>query len=555
MADGVDHIDIYADVEEEFNQEADYPVHEQIDLYDEVISPSANNGDAPEDRDYLDTLPTPGGSEGGKSSQPNVVYTYTGKRIALYIGNLTWWTTDEDLTEAIRSVGITDVLEIKFFENRANGQSKGFALVCVASEASSRKLMELLSKRELHGQNPIVTPCNKQSLSQFEMQSRKSWCGSARSDGTQSGQMSGEGKAGPPGAGPRGGFPMGRGRGRFPGPPGPGGDRFPGPVGPGGPPPHFPGGMQGPPRPPPGPPGPPGPPPPGQGLPPPLAGPPNRGDRPPPPVLFPGQFGQPPMGPLPPGPPPPGYGPPPGPPPPQQGPPPPGPFPPRPPGPIGPPMALAPPPHMPGPPPGGPPPAPHVNPAFFPPPGNNNMPPNDSRGPPGPNDPYGRPPPYERGDYGPGGREMEASRTPLSEAEFEEIMNRNRAISSSAISRAVSDASAADYGSAIETLVTAISLIKQSKVSADDRCKVLISSLQDCLHGIESKSYGSASRRERSRERDHSRSREKSRRHKSRSRDRHEDYYRERSRERDRHRERDRDRDREREREREYRHR
>lgn len=38
--------------------------------------------------------------------------------------------------------------------------------------------------------------------------------------------------------------------------------------------------------------------------------------------------------------------------------------------------------------------------------------------------------------------EMEASRTPLSEAEFEEIMNRNRAISSSAISRAVSDASA-----------------------------------------------------------------------------------------------------------------
>lgn len=142
-------------------QEADYPVHEQIDLYDDVISPSANNGDAPEDRDYLDTLPAPGGTEGGKSAPSNVVYTYTGKRIALYIGNLTWvsnwrccfsdgdvcmyiyvcvylkkrflqfnvfipqWTTDEDLTDAIRSIGITDVLEIKFFENRANGQSKG----------------------------------------------------------------------------------------------------------------------------------------------------------------------------------------------------------------------------------------------------------------------------------------------------------------------------------------------------------------------------------------------------------------------------------------------
>ena len=51
-----------------------------------------------------------------------------------------------------------------------------------------------------------------------------------------------------------------------------------------------------------------------------------------------------------------------------------------------------------------------------------------------------------------------------------------------------------DYASAIETLVTAISLIKQSKVANDDRCKVLVSSLQDCLHGIESKSYGSGSR-------------------------------------------------------------
>lgn len=48
-----------------------------------------------------------------------------------------------------------------------------------------------------------------------------------------------------------------------------------------------------------------------------------------------------------------------------------------------------------------------------------------------------------------------------------------------------------EYASAIETLVTAISLIKQSKISNDDRCKILISSLQDTLHGIEAKSYGS----------------------------------------------------------------
>lgn len=47
-----------------------------------------------------------------------------------------------------------------------------------------------------------------------------------------------------------------------------------------------------------------------------------------------------------------------------------------------------------------------------------------------------------------------------------------------------------DFGQAIETLVTAVSLIKQSKIANDDRCKILISSLQDTLKGIEDKSYG-----------------------------------------------------------------
>lgn len=38
----------------------------------------------------MDSLPPSVGDDVGKGSAPNVVYTYTGKRIALYIGNLTW---------------------------------------------------------------------------------------------------------------------------------------------------------------------------------------------------------------------------------------------------------------------------------------------------------------------------------------------------------------------------------------------------------------------------------------------------------------------------------
>lgn len=143
--------------------------------------------------------------------------------------------------------------------------------------------------------------------------------------------------------------------------------------------------------------------------------------------------------------------------------------------------------------------------------------------------------------------EQQVAPPQINEAEFEEIMGRNRTVSSSAIARAVSDAAAGEYSSAIETLVTAISLIKQSKVAHDERCKILISSLQDTLHGIENKSY---SRRERSRSRERShRSERRPRRERSSSRYREE--RRERSpRDRDRERERDRDRERERERDR-----
>ena len=36
------------------------------------------------------------------------------------------WTTDEELASSIQECGVTDLVNIKFFENRANGQSKGW---------------------------------------------------------------------------------------------------------------------------------------------------------------------------------------------------------------------------------------------------------------------------------------------------------------------------------------------------------------------------------------------------------------------------------------------
>jgi len=492
MADGVD-IDLYADVEQDFPQE-DFS-NDNNDLYDDVITAgttkeddknTSGTGQTPKKENDMETSPSPARGLPGNES----------RRWQLYIGNLTWWTTDQDIQDAVQNLAVSDFIEVKFYENRANGQSKGFCCVSLGSEASMRKVMDNMPKKELHGQNPVVTYATKQALHQFEAQSK-----------TRPPQQAGQG-GGPRGP-PPGHPPIGRGP-PMRGPPPSSLGRGPPP---GGPPPSVyrappPGHVRGPP--------PIGHPPPG--LPPPI-------QRPPP-----GVVGRPP-----PGHPPPGI-------PPHVG---------------GPPPVIHGPPPVRGPPPSvphsaGPPPVPgaHVNPAFFPP---------------------GSAPmvPYEV--HVPHG---------LSEPEFEEIMSRNRTVSSSAIARAVQDAANGEYASAIETLVTAISLIKQSKVAGDDRCKILISSLQDTLHGIENKSYGarhgsrhSPERRHSSsryrhhspdRERDRYRERERSPREReyyrerSRSRGREEEYrraeerkyYEERYRERDRERARESERDRERERDR-----
>ena len=342
--------------------------------------------------------------------------------------------------------GVSDFLEVKFNENRINGQSKGFCCVSLGSDTSLRIVMEKLVKQELHGQTPVVTYATKTALMQFEAQSK-----------TRAPQQSQQQQPMSMNMGPRLSAPP------------------PGPIRPGYVPrPTFP--IRGPPQ--------------IINAPPPMlhhAPPPITAGLPPPTMI----------------------------------------------------PNVAPPPIMSAMPPRGPPPAiihhvapaPHVNPAFFP------------QGPPG------YPPPMHHG---------------LSEAEFEEIMSRNRTVSSSAIARAVQDAANNEFASAIETLVTAISLIKQSKVANDDRCKILVASLQDTLTVIENKSYSSRRERSRSRERAYRsshrsysrereyRERERPREYRERSRERDRDYYREREREyyeeRQRYKERERmERDRERE--------
>ena len=46
---------------------------------------------------------------------------------AVYVGNLHWWTTDAQIEELCSQYGT--VQKIRFFEDKANGKSKGYVLV------------------------------------------------------------------------------------------------------------------------------------------------------------------------------------------------------------------------------------------------------------------------------------------------------------------------------------------------------------------------------------------------------------------------------------------
>ncbi|NWR81371.1 CPSF7 factor, partial [Centropus unirufus] len=433
-------------------QDSEFSNADQMDLYDDVLAatsqPTESRSVEPPPESRQEPSPKP------NNKAPAILYTYSGlrnKRAAVYVGSFSWWTTDQQLIQTIRSVGVYDVVELKFAENRANGQSKGYAEVVVASENSVHKLLELLPGKILNGDKVEVRLATRQNLSQFEAQARK------REPHPQPACV----------------FQWSRTHSLFPPLPFPGcvpslWHRTPlgscrewqGPAGSHG----CPAGLQ------------------------------EAASSIPPLILFghsrdfhPSLGGRsfPSFLPSP--------------------------------------LLLAP--------------------LGFCPFVNWGCGAMESGGDADP--PLLRPLPLCSRELGP-------PPPAVTEVEFEEIMNRNRAISSSAISKAVSGASAGDYSDAIETLLTAIAVIKQSRVASDERCRVLLSSLKDCLHGIEAKSYSSGSgssssrKRHRSRERSPSRSRESSRRHRDllHSEDRHEDYFQDRNREHERHRDRDRERDR-----------
>lgn len=452
MADA-EGIDLYADVDD-FGQASSQDHQDNVvdstepDLYDAMVTAAADSTEETKNDPFV--------------SKQELVKE---RRCPLYVGNLTWWTSDQDLSDLIANSGVTDLIEIKFHENRTNGQSKGFATVIVGSQNSSDMLMTKLPKKEINGKPILVTHCTKQNLKMFDIVVPSKPQVTNGGDQNEHHSGSNVGRASSPASAssqtrqnqhsyqppnyvqysselmPQSGMPP---------PASQGSSLSQGPqtmvlLPPSGPassgvhlvqPPIImtPGGpamvMRG------------GPPPPGM-----IGHPPQRPEW----NMHPGH----------------GY-----PPHPASG------------------MTHG---YMSGGRPSGYPPH-HPNLVQYP----SRFSGSSVRA----SGHYGR---SSSTSYSGSYQRRETAMPKISESEFEEVLKRNSSISSGAITRAVQDAAAGDFPSAIETLVTAVSLIRQSKIADSDPCKTLISSLQDTLQGLEQKSYETkVSHYPRSRSRDRS---------------------------------------------------
>ena len=101
---GVD-IDLYADVEQDFPQE-DFS-NENNDLYDDVITASTSKDEEKETKTAVVKKEEQESRESSSSSSRQ-----EGRRWQLYVGNLTWWTTDQDIQDGVVNLGVSDFIEV-----------------------------------------------------------------------------------------------------------------------------------------------------------------------------------------------------------------------------------------------------------------------------------------------------------------------------------------------------------------------------------------------------------------------------------------------------------
>ncbi|OIP49443.1 MAG: RNA-binding protein [Deltaproteobacteria bacterium CG_4_10_14_3_um_filter_60_8] len=78
----------------------------------------------------------------------------------LYVGNLSYSTTDDDLNAMFAPFG--DVTSAKVISDRYTGQSRGFGFVEMADRAAGQKAMEELHGKKIDNRDLVVNEAKPQ---------------------------------------------------------------------------------------------------------------------------------------------------------------------------------------------------------------------------------------------------------------------------------------------------------------------------------------------------------------------------------------------------------
>jgi cold-inducible RNA-binding protein len=80
----------------------------------------------------------------------------------LYVGNLSYSTTEADLREAFAAVG-HEVSEVKIILDRDSGRPRGFAFVEMATDAGAQSAIETLNGKEVQGRAIAVSEARERT--------------------------------------------------------------------------------------------------------------------------------------------------------------------------------------------------------------------------------------------------------------------------------------------------------------------------------------------------------------------------------------------------------
>ena len=121
----------------------------------------------------------------------------------IYVGNLSWTMTDEDLSSLFTQFGT--VTSAKILKDKMNGRSKGFGFVEMDDAEAAKTAISSLNESEIQGRKLIVNESQPRTEGEGGFKKRPSGGGGYGGGGGRSGGSGGYGGSGGSGGGNRSG--------------------------------------------------------------------------------------------------------------------------------------------------------------------------------------------------------------------------------------------------------------------------------------------------------------------------------------------------------------